>query len=126
MPTVYNFDNPILPDANAAYYSNKSVDSVSAFSKDAPKALPGQNEPRVLNDMSKIYMPNREDHTAKVVLKTLRATPFNNKFKGNRNTHFKMPTGKPGRQSSEVDFTEILNTIIFFSLIFHYLRYVIL
>ena len=98
MPSIYTFDNPV-PDANAAYYSNKSVPGSSAFHSKAPKALPGPTAPHVPNDMSKIYMPKKADHgwgNHNATFKAIsdRATPFNNKFKGDPRTQFKVPTGK--------------------------------
>ena len=108
MPSIYNFDNSLVPDKNAAYYKNSAVDGVSAFHPSAPKQLPGESAPRVRNDTHKIYMPRNEDHgwgnhTATFKAVSARATPFNNKFKGDLSTHFKMPTGTLGRQSDNTN-----------------------
>ena len=108
MPSIYNYDNSSAPCQNAAYFSNKPIEGVSAFHPNAPKGLPGLTAPRVPNDTSKIPMPNLEDHNtgghiAKVSSSSARATPFNIKIKGDTNTHFKMPTGKLGQPSDDIN-----------------------
>ena len=110
MPAIYTFDQNVVPDRNAAYYTNKPVSGVSAFHQHAPKPLPGLYDAKTPNDiLSKIPMPKSQDHgwglhTAVYAAKTLRCTPFNNKLKGDPRTQFKVPTGKPAaRQSDDVE-----------------------
>ena len=109
MPTHYNFDRSVVPDPNAAYYSNTPVANATAFSTHAPKALPGLFAPAVPNDiLSKIPMPNGQDHgwgqhNATFTVKVLPTTPFNNFLKGDPTTPFRVPVGRPSRQSDDVD-----------------------
>lgn len=106
MPAVYTYDRT-TPQESAGKYSGRPTPNVTAFNSSAPKPLVKVLEPHIPQGIQKIPPPhNRDDSfgqvTASFVHKTIRATPFNNKLKGNPKEQFKSPSyGKVGKQSTD-------------------------
>ena len=89
MPGIYNHDYNRPIDSNAAYYSGKSYDNITAFHPSV-QIPPGLNEAKTPHDiLSKIPPPRNEDHgwgnhTARCnSFPDIRNTPFNNRLKAN-------------------------------------------
>jgi hypothetical protein len=107
MPAFYTYDRTVKQES-AGKYKSIPTPNATAFHPNAPKPLVKALEPHIPQGIQKIPPPKgmSDDSfgqvTASFVHKTIRATPFNNKLKGNPKEQFKLPSfGKVGKQSTD-------------------------